>query len=378
MYRKKSVPWTSQPGVFTGFSAPWNRGLKFAFEASLGKRDLVTNYASGPVSGVSFSGGVKGVQANFSGSQADKSCTFGVHHGMDGATEATWDVLVYFSGANPTGIICGQWDGYTQEWLLQASSGSLIWVPADGTLSIRTRFDLSGAFPTAGWYRIICSWWSTSSKLLLINGVDKTTSLSVVSTGAANIGTNNTTDELQIGMASGNSALNGAVVFARAWNVKKTLAELQDLHNVPWRIFKPLPGYFPVAAASAPQLLVPISDVSAGAWTPSAGSDLYAMLDEGTYSDADYIVSTTSSTCEMRVTVGTDPVSSTGHILRYRLLAGTGTISASLKQGSTTIASYGPHMLTGAAQDFAQTLSGGEADSITDYSDLRVVFVSNG
>jgi hypothetical protein len=35
-------------------------------------------------------------------------------------------------------------------------------------------------------------------------------------------------------------------------------------------------------------------------------------------------------------------------------------------------------MLTGAAQDFAQTLSGGEADSITDYSDLRVVFVSNG
>ncbi len=378
MYRKKSAPWTSQPGVFTGFSAPWNRGLKFAFEASLGKRDLVTNYAAGQVSGVSFSGGVKGVQANFSGSQADKSCTFGVHHGMDGATEATWDVLVYFSGANPSGIIFGQWDGYTQEWLLQASSGSLIWVPADNSLSARTRFDLSGAFPTAGWYRIICSWWSTSSKLLLINGADKTASLSVISTYAASIGTNNTVDELQIGMASGNSALNGAVVFARAWNVKKTLAELQDLHNVPWRIFKPLPAYFPVAAASAPQLLVPISDVSAGAWTPSAGSDLYAMLDEGTYSDADYIVSTTSSTCEMRVTVGTDPVSSTGHILRYRLLAGTGTISASLKQGSTTIASYGPHMLTGAAQDFAQTLSGGEADSITDYSDLRVVFISNG
>lgn len=251
MYRKKSVPWTSQPGVFTGFSAPWNRGLKFAFEASLGKRDLVTNYASGPVSGVSFSGGVKGVQANFSGSQADKSCTFGVHHGMDGATEATWDVLVYFSGANPTGIICGQWDGHTQEWLLQASSGSLIWVPADNSLSARTRFDLSGAFPTAGWYRIICSWWSTSSKLLLINGVNKTASISVISTDAASIGTNNTVDELQIGMASGNSALNGAVVFARAWNVKKTLAELQDLHNVPWRIFKPLPGYFPVAAASS-------------------------------------------------------------------------------------------------------------------------------
>jgi len=240
-----------QSDVFSGFDDKWGRGLAFAFEASLGQRDLVTNYASIPATGVTYGGGSKGFQAKFSGSQADKSCTFGVHHGMDGATEATWDVLVYFSGANPTGIICGQWDGYTQEWLLKASSGSLIWIPADDNATNRTRFDLSGAFPTAGWYRIICSWWSKSSKLLLINGVDKTTSLSVVSTGAANIGTNNTTDELQIGMASGNSALNGAVVFARAWNVKKTLAELQDLHNVPWRIFKPLPGYFPVAAAGS-------------------------------------------------------------------------------------------------------------------------------
>lgn len=36
-----------------------------------------------------------------------------------------------------------------------------------------------------------------------------------------------------------------------------------------------------------PQLLVPVSDISAGVWTPSTGSDLYAMLDESAYSDAD-------------------------------------------------------------------------------------------
>ena len=47
-----------------------------------------------------------------------------------------------------------------------------------------------------------------------------------------------------------------------------------------------------------------------------------------------------------------------------------------LKQGSTTIASWGPHSLTGSAQDFAQTLTGGQADSITDYSALRVEFTS--
>jgi hypothetical protein len=152
--------------------------------------------------------------------------------------------------------------------------------------------------------------------------------------------------------------------------------EIKLLVDNPWQVFDPDIVQMWLPAGGAPQLLVPISDVSAGAWTPSSGSDLYAMLDESTYSDADYIVTSSASTCEMRVTTAGDPAVSTGHVLRYRLLAGTGSITALLKQGSTTIASYGPHTLTGSAQDFAQTLTGGEADSITDYSDLRVVFTS--
>lgn len=125
------------------------------------------------------------------------------------------------------------------------------------------------------------------------------------------------------------------------------------------------------------QLLAPISDLSAGGWSPSSGSDLYAMLDESAASDADYIVSSSATSCEIRLAVGADPGASTGHVLRYRLLAGSGSIAVALKQGSTTIASWGPHALTGAAQDFAQTLSGAEADSITDYSDLRVVLTAS-
>lgn len=124
------------------------------------------------------------------------------------------------------------------------------------------------------------------------------------------------------------------------------------------------------------QKLAPVSDVSAGSWTPSSGSDLYAMLDETAYSDADYIYATSATTCTLALASGSDPSSSTGHILRYRLLAGSGKIAVTLKQSTTTIASWGPHTLTGAAQDFAQTLTSGEADSITDYSALRVEFTS--
>lgn len=129
--------------------------------------------------------------------------------------------------------------------------------------------------------------------------------------------------------------------------------------------------------AGAAQLLVPASDVSAGGWVPSSGSDLYAMLDESTYSDADYISSSTASSCTVALVTGTDPRVSTGHILRYRLLAGSGSVAVTLKQSAATIASFGPHTITGAAQDFEQTLSGGQADSITDYSALRVEFTAS-
>ena len=122
--------------------------------------------------------------------------------------------------------------------------------------------------------------------------------------------------------------------------------------------------------------LAPVSDVAAGSWLPSSGSDLYAMVDETAYSDTDYIYATSATTCTLALTSGSDPSSSSGHILRYRLLAGSGSISVVLKQGTSTIASWGPHTLTGAAQDFAQTLTGTQADSITDYSALRVEITS--
>jgi hypothetical protein len=124
-------------------------------------------------------------------------------------------------------------------------------------------------------------------------------------------------------------------------------------------------------------LLSPVSDVSDGSWLPSTGTDLYATVDESSYSDTDYIYAASATTCTLALATGTDPAVSTGHVLRYRLLAGSGAVTVTLKQNTTTIASWGPHTLSGSAQDFAQTLSAGEADSITDYSALRVEFTAD-
>ena len=160
----------------------------------------------------------------------------------------------------------------------------------------------------------------------------------------------------------------------RDWTEQGTLTTEQNAPSVSWGSSVKIT--LPVNIV-APQLLAPVSDVSAGGWTPSSGSDLYAMLDESVASDADYIVSATASACTLAFAAGSDPAVSTGHILRYRLLAGSGSVTVALKQGAATIVSFGPYGLTGAAQDFAQTLTGGEADSITDYSALRVEFTAS-
>ena len=163
---------------------------------------------------------------------------------------------------------------------------------------------------------------------------------------------------------------NPSVSFLMAirWDDFQPNKELIDeLLDNPWAILEPQKIYIPVDGTAANQFLYLSSDISAGAWTPSTGSDLYAMLDEETASDTDYIQSASASACEIKFTSGATP-DSTGGTCRYRLLPGEGSITVQLKQGASVLHTWGPHTLTGSAQDFAQTISA----TITDATDLRL------
>lgn len=131
-----------------------------------------------------------------------------------------------------------------------------------------------------------------------------------------------------------------------------------------------------------------------GSWTASAGS-LWAAINDATSnaeggssastaSDADYIASPTSpSNAAYSASLGslTDPVSSTGHILRYRYAKSatsgrTINLTVTLQQGTTTIASW-THNGIDAITTATQTLTGAQADAITDYSQLRFLVSAN-
>ena len=173
----------------------------------------------------------------------------------------------------------------------------------------------------------------------------------------------------------GGQRLAGAAVWNRALSLHHTRALLLN----PWQGLAPQMFIVPLPVSTEPghQPLAPISDISKGLWTPSSGSNLYPMLDESAADDADYIIATSPSSCEMRLATGTTPSGMGSYTLRYRLLDGSGSIAVSLKCGGSIVAAFGPHALTGAAQDFEQTLTAGQAAAITDYSDLRVVFTAS-
>jgi hypothetical protein len=102
------------------------------------------------------------------------------------------------------------------------------------------------------------------------------------------------------------------------------------------------------------------------------------MLDEAVASDSDYVYSEgnpTASQFEVKLSSGGDPVSSVGHIVRYRVsknATGTTNFTFNLMQGAVTIATWNENDVTEAYASGEYTLSAGEANSITDYSDLRI------
>lgn len=139
-----------------------------------------------------------------------------------------------------------------------------------------------------------------------------------------------------------------------------------------------------VLAGGAPQYARPASDVSIGAWTTDTGStsNLYAAIDETTASDADFIrseLSPSASVCTIALGSLTDPVSSSGHIVRYRYGKDPADsaqidLTVRLRQGASTIATWTHTDISTTLATAEQTLSGAEADSITDYADLRIQF----
>jgi hypothetical protein len=124
------------------------------------------------------------------------------------------------------------------------------------------------------------------------------------------------------------------------------------------------------------QFARPDVDITDGAWLASTGSsDLYTCIDEASYNDTDYIFTRSLGTTAISLSSLDDPSTSSDHIIRYRAKGdGSTDLIVRLKQGTTTIATWTETNVATSETTFSHTLTSGEADSITDYSNLTVEF----
>ena len=130
----------------------------------------------------------------------------------------------------------------------------------------------------------------------------------------------------------------------------------------------------------------PDSDVSIGAWSDEGGgtTSIFQSIDEArnAISDADFIQSEVvpaTSVYEAGLENISDPQVSNSHYIRYRYRRDVSSshaldLTVRLKQGAGTIATWVHTSISTSYVTVTQELSTSEADSITDYNDLRLEF----
>jgi len=131
----------------------------------------------------------------------------------------------------------------------------------------------------------------------------------------------------------------------------------------------------------------PSADTVRTGWTDEVGgtTTIYTGIDEVTAEDVEYIKTPTppgANEFETLLTSVTDPLVSTGHIMRWRRrkqpASGSAAINLTVRlmQAAVQKVSVADNTIPGSFTDTSYTLSGAEADSLSDYADLRLEFVA--
>lgn len=108
------------------------------------------------------------------------------------------------------------------------------------------------------------------------------------------------------------------------WQRAPYSGEVLEMFTNPWGMLRPtVSGFQPSKIASVPQIAYPISDNSAGGWTPSTGGSLFATIDETVTDDGDYdqsAVTPVNDTMQVQLTSLSTPVAGTTTLsVRHRL-----------------------------------------------------------
>lgn len=254
MYRKKSVPWSGKQPQFNAridTNNPITRGLVFAYNPATGTGFAVINgllKSATTIGSTNIANSIAGRGTVFSGNTANRI----VFASPISSGDMTLVVVATPSAASSGQAFFGLFnsaDVNASSNYLSIESGPVYgalstdnsnWVAASGRAPVANEIVTLGASFTASGKRdlYINGAFSASSAT-----ARNPTGLDVVSVGCYNGGS-----------ASGwLSPLTGRVFVSLVFNRVLSASEHKALSENPWQVFKPLPGYFPVAAGSTPK-----------------------------------------------------------------------------------------------------------------------------
>lgn len=133
-------------------------------------------------------------------------------------------------------------------------------------------------------------------------------------------------------------------------------------------------GAWEFVISSTPQILVPIEDISTGAWTPSSGAELYPMLDEAVADHGDFIQANSAGECEVRLTAPNPPTAGTYTIKYWARRGSSPDLILKVMEGATQIATWTDVSVPTTNTLFSRDLTTEEKALITDPTNLRLRF----
>ena len=270
---------------------PITQGLRLLFNGGTGTRELVRGVAPGSGT-VQFTPGRNG-QA-FNGNGSSRVMDFGALGSIASLTGgATLMAVVDFPATGATtSTICSFVDGSgVRSVSLHANDGTNSNLVGGGYNNVSTwTAYVSPNGLTAGRRYVVIATYNTNTTLqsFEVNDVGTTTSAITFALGeACSIGARRTAPSTY------NSYFNGNIYMVGLWARQMTRQERAALAANPWQLMAGVnyPAIVTMPVATGATVYRPGSDLIVNGWTPSTGSDLFAMLDETTLDRGDYITS---------------------------------------------------------------------------------------
>ena len=219
----------------------------------------------------------------------------------------------------------------------------------------------------------------------LLNGSEDTDvgwkSDSAISSGYAGLSGYNSTIINKVTDWEGGDLAEGAAKFATLTDTVGITDTLTKIGTFSRTLTEPV-GITDTITPYIYIIIRPDGDITINSWTNELEqiTNLYQSIDEVIPDDNDYIASPYSPSSEIyecSLENISDPQSSTGHTIKYRYKkVGSATINLTIRlmQGAIEIASWNHNNILTSIVQAEQTLTSGEADSITNYNDLRLRF----